>query len=352
MRLFTVGPVMMYPDTLERSGKQLPYFRTDDFSRIMLDSERVLKRLLDADDDCKVAFLTASGTGAMEAAVSCLLTPSDKALVINGGGFGRRFTEICDVHGIPYDQIALSTGETFTKEHLEEFNGMGYTALLVNLDETSTGQLYDIDLLSEFCKANGMYLIVDAISAFLADEISMSKYGIDALIISSQKALALEPGISMVVLSPRAYSERAITIKSPTYYLDLKHHILDQERGQTPFTPAVGTLLCLNDMLHMVDDIGIDEKIRRTRTLAEYFRQCAMDIGLRIPTYPLSNAVTPILFDGDAMEVYKRLNDGYGITVTPSGGELKAHMLRVGHIGNVDKTDYDVLISALKEILQ
>ena len=84
MRLFTVGPVMMYPDTLERSGKQLPYFRTDDFSRIMLDSERVLKRLLDADDDCKVAFLTASGTGAMEAAVSCLLTPSDKALVING----------------------------------------------------------------------------------------------------------------------------------------------------------------------------------------------------------------------------------------------------------------------------
>lgn len=132
----------------------------------MLDSERVLKRLLDADDDCKVAFLTASGTGAMEAAVSCLLTPSDKALVINGGGFGRRFTEICDVHDIPYDQIALSTGETFTKEHLEEFNGMGYTALLVNLDETSTGQLYDIALLSEFCKANGMYLIVDAISAF------------------------------------------------------------------------------------------------------------------------------------------------------------------------------------------
>ena len=352
MRLFTVGPVMMYPDTLEQSGRQLPYFRTDDFSRIMLDSERILKRLLDAGDDYKVAFLTASGTGAMEAAVSCLLTPSDKVLAINGGGFGKRFTEICEVHDIPCDQIVLRTGEALTKEHLHAFDGKGYSALLVNLDETSTGQLYDITMLSEFCRSNDMYLIVDAISAFLADEISMSKYGIDALIISSQKALALEPGTSMVVLSPRAYRDRVMSIKSPTYYLDLRHHILDQERGQTPFTPSVGTLLCLNDMLHTIDDMGIEEKIRRTRELAEYFRQQAKGIGLRIPVYPLSNAVTPILFDGNATEVYKRLNDDYDITVTPSGGDLKPNMLRVGHIGNLERSDYDALISALKEILQ
>ncbi len=352
MRLFTVGPVMMYPDTLEQSGRQLPYFRTDDFSRIMLDSERILKGFLDASDEHKVAFLTASGTGAMEAAVSCLFTPSDKVLVINGGGFGKRFTEICSVHNIPWDQISLRAGEALTKEHFQAFDGKGYSALLVNLDETSTGQLYDIAMLSEFCKANDMYLVVDAISAFLADEISMSKYGIDALIISSQKALALEPGTSIVVLSPRAYRDRISSIKSPTYYLDLKHHILDQERGQTPFTPSVGTLLCLNDMLHAIDDMGIGEKIRRTRVLAEYFRQQAKEIGLKIPEYPLSNAVTPILFDGNAMDVYKRLSDDYDITVTPSGGDLKPNMLRVGHIGNLSTSDYDALISALKEILQ
>lgn len=351
-RLFTVGPVMMYPETLERSGMQLPYFRTDEFSRMMLDSERVLKRLLDADDDYKVAFLTTSGTGAMEAAVSCILTQSDRALVINGGGFGRRFTEICGVHGIPYDQIVLGMDEALTREHLEAFDGKGYTALLVNLDETSTGQLYDLPMLSEFCRSNGMYLIVDAISAFLADEISMSRYGIDALIVSSQKALALEPGISLVILSPRAYRDRVSSVRSPTYYLDLKHHITDQERGQTPFTPAVGTLICLNDMLHTIDDMGIDEKIRRTKELAEYFRGHVRDIGLRMPSYPLSNAVTPILFDGNATDVYDRLRSEYDITVTPSGGDLKPRMLRVGHIGNLKTSDYDALISALKEVLQ
>lgn len=38
MKLFTVGPVEMYPQTLDISGTQLPYFRTqefiEDYSRI------------------------------------------------------------------------------------------------------------------------------------------------------------------------------------------------------------------------------------------------------------------------------------------------------------------------------
>ena len=35
MKLFTVGPVEMYPETLQVSGTQLPYFRNDEFSSIM-----------------------------------------------------------------------------------------------------------------------------------------------------------------------------------------------------------------------------------------------------------------------------------------------------------------------------
>ena len=351
MRLFTVGPVMMYPETLELSKQQLPYFRTAEFSEMMLDSERLLKKLVGAGQDHKVAFLTASGTGAMEAAVSCILTNEDCALVVSGGGFGRRFEEICEVHGIPHDPIVLRDGEALSSEHLSKWSGTSHTALLVNLDETSTGQLYDIRMISDFCRENGLLLIVDAISAFLADDIDMIRDGIDALILSSQKALALEPGISAVVLSPRAYEDRVSKIRSPTYYLDLNHHIHDMERGQTPFTPAVGTLITLNGMLHMIDGWGMERNMARIRGLADYFRKGAEDIGLRIPDYPLSNAVTPVLFEGNAVEVYERLREEYDITVTPSGGDLKPYMLRVGHIGNLVQSDYDALLQALKEII-
>ena len=46
-------------------------------------------------------------------------------------------------------------------------------------------------------------LFKTAISAFLADEINMDKYGIDAVILSSQKALSLAPGLSVVALSEK-----------------------------------------------------------------------------------------------------------------------------------------------------
>lgn len=351
MRLFTVGPVMMYPETLELSKQQLPYFRTAEFSEMMFDSERLLKKFVGAGPGHKVAFLTASGTGAMEAAVSCMLTREDRALIVSGGGFGRRFEEICDVHGIPYDPVSPVDGGPLSIEDLAPYRGTSHTALLVNLDETSTGQLYDIRMISEFCRENGLLLIVDAISAFLADDIDMIRDGIDALIISSQKALSLEPGTSAVVISPRAYEDRVSKIRSPTYYLDLEHHIRDMARGQTPFTPAVGTLITLNQMLHMIDDWGLGENRARIKGLAEYFRNGARAIGLRIPDYPLSNAVTPVLFDGNAVEVYEKLRDGYGMTVTPSGGDLKPYMLRVGHIGNLTESDYDALLQALKEVV-
>lgn len=341
---------MMFPEVMEGSRTQLPYFRTDEFSEMMLDSERVLKNLLNAGDESKVAFLTASGTGGMEAAVINFFDRFDRLLIVSGGGFGHRFCEICDVHNIPYDAIELKFGEVLTEELLNEYKGFKHTGMLVNLDETSTGQLYDIKLISDFCKSEGMYLVVDAISSFLADPLDMKSDGVDAVILSSQKALSLAPGLSIVVMSDRIY-ERSKSVHSPSYYLDLSRHVSDQKRGQTPFTPAVGVLLDLNRMLHLIDDIGLREKIMGTAELANYFRSNARTIGLKIPEYPLSNAVTPLLFDGNAYDVFVILREKYGITVTPSGGDLRGKLLRVGHIGNLTKKDYDRLLSALKEVI-
>lgn len=140
MKLFTIGPVEMYPETLEMSGKQLPYFRTSEFSEIMLENEVLLKESIHAPKESKVIFLTASGTAAMEAAVINCFTSDDRLLVIQGGSFGRRFSEICRIHKIPFDELILSFGEVLTKEKLEPYNKKGYSGLLVNLHETSTGQ--------------------------------------------------------------------------------------------------------------------------------------------------------------------------------------------------------------------
>lgn len=351
MKLFTVGPVEMYGSTLAVAGKQVPYFRTSEFSEMMRESEELIKKLSFSDKAARVAFLTASGTGAMESAVSSCFGRDDKLLVISGGGFGKRFEEICEHHGIPVATLKLGFGEVLTADKLARFDDTGITGLLVNIHETTTGQLYDIRILSDFCKRNGAYLVVDAISSFLADSISVRESGVDILIISSQKALALSPGISAVVVGPKIYKERVLKMKSPSYYLDLGMHLKDMERGQTPFTPAVGTLLEMNDMLRTVDRMGVDTKIRRTAELASDFRSRLLTTGIRVPSYPLSNALTPMKFDGDAYKVFLALMNK-GFTVTPTGGDLKDTLLRVGHMGNLTIDDNRALIEGLKEVLR
>jgi len=222
MKLFTIGPVEMLPEIKKVAGEQIPYFRTDEFSNIMLESDRLIKKLMNSGENSKSIYLTASGTAAMEAALMNCILPTDKLLVINGGTFGARFSQICDIHEYDYCEIKLGGNEELTYKHLEEYENIEFNALVVNIDETSTGQLYDIELLAQFCKRKGMYLIVDAISSFLCDRYDMSKYDIDITIISSQKGLCIAPGLSIVVLSDRIVTDRILVNNVKSLYFNFK----------------------------------------------------------------------------------------------------------------------------------
>lgn len=352
MKLFALGPVAMFPHTLEVASKQIPYFRTPEFSEIMLDSEKKLKTLLNAENEAKVVFLTASGTGAMEATVFNCFDKSDNLLVINGGIFGKRFVEICQAHDIPYESIDLKYGEVLTASHLEKYNNKGFTGLLINIHETSTGQLYDIDLVSKFCNNNNMYFIVDAISSFMADPYDMQKYGIDATIISTQKGLAVGPGMSLVTLSKRIFEEKVKFSKPKVLYFDFMDHIENQKRGQTPFTPAVRVALEINDMLTNILEEGLDNRLKKIKNVAEDFRKKIVSIGLKLPEFPMSYASTPILFPkNNAFEVYEILKNQFDTMLTPCGGDLKNFQVRVGHIGNHYIEENDELVNNISKSL-
>ena len=349
--LFTIGPVEMFPETLEIGGKQVPYFRNDEFSQVVFSASAGLKRLL-FNENGKIILLTCSGTGAMEATIMNCFTKEDNLIIIDGGSFGHRFTQICDTHEIPYKAVKVEQGETLTKDMIDEVIDSGkFTGSLVNLDETSIGQLYDIQMISEVCEEHRLLLVVDAISAFLADEVNMDKYGIDAVILSSQKALSLAPGLSVVALS-EGMLERVAVIDPKSIYFDFKDYLKNSERGQTPFTPAVRVIIELEEIVKRFEKKGIENMIQETSEIALYFRKRIKEIGLDYPSYPLSNAVTPVIFpDKNADIVYKKLIDKYGFTVNPSGGDNAKLMFRVSHVGKQSIEDAEELICAIKEIL-
>ena len=348
---FTVGPVQSPKEVLEIGAQHIPYFRTPEFSQVMLENERLVKVFAGAPEDARVAFMTGSGTASMEACVMNVLSPNDKALVVNGGSFGQRFAELCQLHGIPHDVIRLSVGKALTQNDLAPFEGKGYTAFLVNKHETSTGVHYDLELISAFCKANGMLLIVDNISSFLADPFDMSALGADVMIAGSQKAFACPPGISLLVLSPRAL-QRINENPTKCMYLDLKSALKDQERGQTPFTPAVGVLLQLHARLKAIEAAGgVASEVSKVATLAADFREKIKDLPFEIVSESLSNAVTPLHpLTASAYTIFEKLKDEYGIWVCPNGGALRDEVFRVGHIGVLTTADNDCLINALRDL--
>ena len=302
----------------------------------------------------RAVFITGSGTASMEATIMNVMTSQDRALVVNGGSFGTRFCKICEMHGVPYDEIKLEIGRQLRMSDVEAVaTSHQYSAFIVNKHETSTGVHYDMRLISEYCKAHGLLLIVDNISSFLCDEFNMAELGADIMITGSQKALACPPGVSIIVLSPRAL-ERVEKNNPKCMYFDLREALANQMRGQTPFTPAVGTLLQINARLKKIDSVGgVDVEVRRSSELAAYFRSKIKDLPLEIVSESLSNAVTPLHPTNgiSAYDIFLKLKNEHEIWVCPNGGDMRDKIFRVGHMGCLDETDYDTLVAALKTVL-
>ena len=206
-------------------------------------------------------------------------------------------------------------------------------------------------MISDFCKKNGIFLVVDAISSFLADDFDMNKLGVQVMITGSQKALACPPGVSVIVLSDEAV-KRVEARDVKCMYLNLKSALKNGERGQTPFTPAVGTLRQINARLREIEAAGgVESETKKIAELAQDFRAKIKGLPLEIVSESMSNAVTPLHpLNVSAYDVFMTLKDEYGIWICPNGGEMKETIFRVGHIGALTKEDNTTLVNAFKDL--
>ena len=349
MKLFTLGPVEIYPETISVYQQGFPHFRTEEYGNLVKRNLARIASLVGTKHQNNIIYFTASGTAAMEATIENCFDKHDRLLIINGGCFGQRFCMMSEFHGIPYDSVNLRWDEVLTSEHLASFAGKKYSALLVNLHETFTGQLYDIKLIKEFCRSNNMLLVVDAIGAFLADDYDMDSNGIDLTIFSSQKGLSCSPGLSFVVLSERMLRRVEERARAASFYFDFKDYLLSIPRGQTPYTPALRIMYEIDKILDLIDQGGGKQAwLTRIQEKAEYFRKRAVEYGFSLPSYPFSNMLTPVCFDDvSAHDLCVYLSTHYQIYVNPCGGELANKMFRVAHIGNTNLMDIDHLFEKL-----
>lgn len=347
--LFVPGPVEIEERIRQVGAERLPYMRTEAFSKLTFEVMDGLRRVAGTTGD--VALLTASGTAAMEAAVSSLFGASDRVLVVNGGTFGQRFADLCTIHAVPHEEVRLEPGQSLD---VESFAGRvragGFTGVLVNAHETSTGVLYDIEALGHALGRLGVLFVVDAVSTLCADPYRMDAWGVDATIFSTQKGLALPPGMAFVAMGPRA-RERALGAPRRSLYLHLADYLKDGSRGQTPFTVAVGIVLQLRKRLASLD---VDAEVEAVAARARRFREGIAGLPLSLLPARPSNAITALrLEDGplDAPALVRRVCDEYGYYLAPNGEPLRRNVFRVSHLGAQAPADVDRVVTALRRVL-
>ncbi len=352
-RLFTPGPTPVPEEILLEMAKPIIHHRTAEFRKINEEVERDLQELFQTKNP--VITLASSGTGAMEAALSNILSPGEKALVIKGGKFGERFAEICIAYGVEVVPLDVEWGKAVEPESVRKIldNNQDIKAVFTTLCETSTGVLTDIRAIGKIvAEFPDTVLVVDAVSSLGAVSCKTDEWNLDMVVTGSQKALMLPPGLSFLSISEKAVKKMESS-KSPRYYLDLKKYLKSLEKFDFPFTPAVSLILGLKKSLALIREEGLENVLKRHQILAEATRAAVQAMGLELLAEKPANALTAVKVpEGiDGNELTKMLKEKYGINFAGGQAQLKGKIFRIAHLGYFDKLDIILAISALEMAL-
>lgn len=351
--LMVLGPTEIEDDILNLGAEPQVYMRTSDYSKKLENIFKNLQYVFQTKNP--VVFFASSGTGAMEAAVTNLLSKGDKALYINGGSFGDRWGKICKLHQVETCEIKVDFGDSVNPELVRsELNKHPeIKAVFATLDETSSGALTDIKSIGEIVKDYSQTVfVVDCVSALIVEPMQADDWFVDVAVSSSQKAMAIPPGLGFMSISDKAlkFAEKA---DLRTFYFDIFDHIANWKRNQTPFTPAVSLLNQLDRRLFKIKQEGLKAYRERYYHLTNLIREGLKGLGFDILAKNPANCVTGILTDKyDASEIVRIMREKHNIEIAPSGGELKTKLFRVGNFGDIDEKDIERFLSAMKETLK
>ena len=202
--------------------------RTPEFYEILDETKNLLLNRFDSSSNFKIALMSGSGTTAMEAMISSLI--SKKITIINAGIYGQRAIDMLKIYDIKYNEIKC--------KNIDELKpNKKYRNVYFVENETTTGEKFDVGKMSKLYPKAKFY--IDATSSFGSSDYRDVMNQISALSFCSNKCLQSTPGVGMVIWDSK------LKIKSKSYYCDLKRYIGDD----IPFTLPVQSVYALNKTL-------------------------------------------------------------------------------------------------------
>ena len=353
LKLFIPGPTYVHPDVLAKMATPMMGHRTPEASDLQRNISNKLKQLMFTQN--KIVLSTSSGTGLMEGAIRS--ATKKRAIVFSVGAFGKRWHELAKLNGIEADLHEEISGHPNMPETVDKYLKTGkYDVVTLTHNETSTGLMNPIDAIAEVIrKYPDVVWLVDTVSSLGGAKIEVDRLGIDVCISSSQKALALPPGLALASVSDKA-EERFKSIGHRGYYLDFLTlcEFIDKKDHQYTCTPSLSHMFAMDFQLDRIMKEGIENRFIRHIEMAEYMINWASHF-FKLHVMPGFESMTVTTIENTRNINVAELNRELlkeNMVISNGYNELKNKTFRIGHMGDLTIDDLIVLTEAMERILK
>lgn len=350
--LFVPGPVDVDPEVLSAQSQAMLAHRSQEFETIFRRAREKARQLFDTES--LVFVVTCSGTGLQEAAIRNL-AKQDVLSCVNGA-FSQRWYEVAKTNGKQTDRLEVEWGQPITPQIVAEaLKRKEYDLITLVHNETSTGVQNPIQEIAALVRrASPNTLIgVDAVSSLAGIKIEMDAWGLDMVLASSQKCLALPPGLALAAVSDRALAY-AQKVPERGWYFDLVRMETHLNKDSTPATPAMSLIFALDLQLDRIINEGLEKRFSRHSAMAGLVQDWVLANGFEIfaqegyrsqTVTTVSNTLSLDLAELNTFLMSRgmRIADGYG--------KLRGSTFRIAHMGETQIADINNLLAALDEFI-
>lgn len=352
--MFVPGPVDVAPEVLQAMAKPLLPHRSKEYEAIHRSAAEKSQRLFFT--DYRVLIGTHTGSGMQEAGVRNL-AQRDILTCVNGA-FSQRWYDVAVTNGKKAVRFDVEWGKAISPELLkDQLNKKHFESVLIVHNETSTGVENPLKELCQVVRelSPDTMILVDAVSSLSGSRIEMDAWGVDFLLTSSQKCLALPPGLSLVGVTDRALA-KAKTVADRGWYFDLLRMEKHRIKNSTAMTPAVSLVYALDFQLDRIFSEGIENRFHRHDAMSQ-----------RVYEWALENGMTPFAEEGARSKTVATINNNrnldipklntflmehYQMRISNGYGDLKGKTFRIATMGETSMDDIDALLHAIEEFMR
>ena len=348
-RLFTVGPVEVFEDTLQAMSKPMMIHRGQKYANLQHGIVEKLHKVLDT--DMHILLAPASATGFLEACVRCGV--HERMMSLSNGSFGDRWASIGTACGREVTKVEVPWGKAVRCIDVAGKMLPTTEAVTIVSNESSTGVLNPVRELVRLFKAEGDPLIfVDGVTAVGAVDLKIRELDIDALVFGSQKAFALPPGLAIICCSDRLLKV-AEKVTGRGYYLDLLEYKKAADKDMPLTTPPVSLMYGLDYQLDKMLEEGMVNRYARHHEMAEMTRAWARKRFKIFPEKGYESETITVVESGklEFTRLDKELK-ARGFEISPGYGRIKETTFRIGHMGDLRPKDMQDLFKAMDEALE